>query len=244
MDGLASLLVRFADLVVEQPRIKEIDINPLLVSAAGAIALDARIVLHDGAIADPALPRPAIRPYPLEYEWPAASRDGEPLTIRPIRPDDEPLVVAFHASLSEESVRSRYLHTFKLDQRTAHARLVRVCFVDYDREIALVVERRLATGEREIVAIGRLSRDRDGRGGAEFALLVGDACQGRGIGGALLGRLLDVARRERIDRVYADVLLDNTRMQRLCTRLGFSFGTLPEAGVVSAEIQLVPHAKD
>ncbi len=85
-------------------------------------------------------PGPAIRPYPTEYVWNETSRDGRRFTIRPIRPDDEPLLIAFHGTLSEESVRLRYLHPFKLDQRTAHERLIRTCFVDYDREMALVAE--------------------------------------------------------------------------------------------------------
>jgi acetyltransferase len=84
-------------------RIREIDINPLLVTPAGAVALDARIVLHNPAIGDAELPRPAIRPYPAEYVWTETSRDGAPFTIRPIRPDDEPLLVAFHRTLSERA---------------------------------------------------------------------------------------------------------------------------------------------
>jgi acetyltransferase len=238
LDHLASVLVRFGDLVAEQRRIAEIDINPLLATPAGAVALDARIVLHDEAVDEAALPRPAIRPYPTEYVWRESARDGAPFTIRPIRPDDEPLLVAFHRTLSEESVRLRYMFPFKLDERTAHQRLIRTCFVDYDREMALVAERPAGDGGREIVAVGRLSRDRDGRSGAEFALLVADAWQRRGIGRALLRRLVEVARRERIARVYADILSANVGMQRLCGEVGFALDPLPDAGVVSAALEI------
>jgi len=238
LDGLASLLVRFGDLVAEQRRIREVDINPLLVSPAGAVALDARIVLHNASLDEAELPRPAIRPYPTEYVGAETCRDGEPFIVRPIRPDDEPLLVAFHQALSDESVRLRYMHSFKLDARTAHDRLTRTCFVDYDREMALVAEVRSPAGAPAIAAVGRLSRDRDGGGGAEFALLVADAWQKRGIGRALLRRLVEVARRERMTRVYADILATNVRMQHLCGELGFVLDPLPDAGVISAVLQI------
>jgi acetyltransferase len=238
LDALTSLLVRFGDLVAAQRRIREIDMNPLLATPTGVVALDARIVLHNPAMVDAELPRPAIRPYPTEYVWPEISRDGAAFTIRPIRPDDEPLLIDFHRTLSEESVRLRYMHPFKLDQRTAHQRLIRTCFVDYDREMALVAERSAGPGRREIVAVGRLSRDRDGRNGAEFALLVADPWQGRGIGRALMRRLVEVARRERMTRVYADILCANVGMQHLCEEIGFTTDPLPDAGVISAVLEL------
>ena len=240
LDELASLLVRFGDLVADQRRIREIDINPLLVTPAGAVALDARVVLHNPASAAAELPRPAIRPYPRDYVWTETSRRGDAFTIRPIRPDDETLLAAFHRTLSEESVRSRYLHSYKLDERTAHERLVRACFVDYDREMVLVAERAsaLPAGGRAIAGVGRLSRDRDGGDGAEFALLIGDPWQKQGIGRVLLRRLIEVARRERIGRVYADILVANGGMQRLCGELGFTLEPAPDAGVISAELKL------
>ena len=222
LEALAALLVRFGDLVVEQPRIREIDINPLLASPAGLVALDARVVLHDETIRDADLPKTAIRPYPGEYLSRVTLRDGTPIVIRPIRPDDEPLVVAFHKTLSEESVRMRYMQAMKLDERTAHQRLLRICFSDYDREIVLVAEGELAGRGREILAVGRLSRDRLAGEDAEFSLLVGDPWQGRGVGRELLCRLIDVGRREKLSRIHADVLGSNLRMQRLCSNLGFT----------------------
>jgi acetyltransferase len=235
LDALAGLLVRFGDLITAHPRIREIDINPLFVSAAEIVALDARVVLTDASVPDESLPRPAIRPYPTEYMFRGELRDGSPIAIRPIRPEDEPAMVAFHGVLSDQSVRMRYLAGLKLDERTAHERLVRICFTDYDRELALVAERQAAGGERQIIAVGRLSRERvRGATGAEFSLLVADAWQGRGAGGQLLSRLIEVADREGIGSIYADVLEANVRMQRLCARLGFEIGD-PEDGVVCAE---------
>jgi acetyltransferase len=235
LDALAGLLVRFGDLIIEHPRISEIDINPLLVSAGELVALDARVVLADASIGDDRLPRPAIRPYPTEYIWRGELRDGSPIVIRPIRPEDEPAMVAFHEILSDQSVRMRYLAGLKLDERTAHERLVRICFTDYDRELALVAEQQLGGGPRQIVAVGRLSRERVRNAtGAEFSLLVADPWQGQGAGGQLLGRLIEVARKERIGCIYADVLESNLRMQRLCARLGFELGE-PDGGVIRVE---------
>jgi acetyltransferase len=235
LDALAGVLVRFGDLIIENPRIREIDINPLFVSAGEIVALDARVVLADPEVPDEHLPRPAIRPYPTEYVSRGELPDGSPLAIRPIRPEDEPAMVAFHGTLSEQSVRMRYLAGLKLDERTAHERLIRICFTDYDRELVLVVERQPAAGERQIIAVGRLSRERvRGATGAEFSLLVADGWQGRGVGGQLLERLIQVARREGIGSIYADVLQANLRMQRLCARLGFQVGPADD-GVVRAE---------
>ena len=148
--ALEDLLVRFSQLVAEQRWIKEIDINPLLVSEKQLIALDARVILHGPDVGEDALPPLAIRPYPAQYVTPWKLRDGTAVTIRPIRPEDEPLMIEFHRTLSEESVHFRYFSMFQLESRIAHERLRRICFLDPDREIALVVERR-HRGEREIL---------------------------------------------------------------------------------------------
>jgi acetyltransferase len=238
LDALEQLLVRFSQLVVEQPRIKEIDINPLLVSAERLIALDARIVLHDPQISEDALPKPAIRPYPTQYIQTAALKDGTPITIRPIRPEDEPLMVKFHETLSEQSVYLRYFHLIGLSQRVMHERLTRICFIDYDREMALVAEHTdPASGERAILAVGRLSKLR-GRNEAEFALLISDRYQGQGLGTLLLSRLLDVGRAEHLRRIIADILPDNRAMRHICQKLGFRLRFDADEGVVRAEIDL------
>ena len=141
--ALEQLLVRFSQLVVEQPWIAEIDINPLLVSPERIIALDARIVLHPpGHALKTSCPSPPSVLIRRNTSRPWKLKDGTAVTIRPIRPEDEPLMVRFHQTLSERSVYLRYFATLKLDQRIAHERLSRICFNDYDREMALVVERR------------------------------------------------------------------------------------------------------
>ena len=141
MAALENTLIRFSRLVVEQRWIKEVDINPLVASPERVIALDARIVLQDPAVAEDQLPRSAIRPYPARYVSPWKAKNGMQVLIRPIRPEDEPAMAKFHETLSDRSVYLRFFHMDKLSSRVAHARLLRKCFIDYDREMALVAER-------------------------------------------------------------------------------------------------------
>lgn len=203
------------------------------------LALDARVFLHTPD-ADPAsLPHPAIRPYPAQYGAPWRLRDSTPVTIRPIRPDDEPLMVAFHRTLSERSVYLRYFYLLGLDARTAHDRLRGLCFVDYHRTMAFVAERReTGSGERSILGVGRLIRAH-ARPEAEFALLVSDRVQHQGLGTELLRRLIGVARDEGLERIVGDVLPDNDAMLTLCGELGFR-RTRRQGEPVRAELDLSP----
>ncbi len=236
LPALEELLVHFSQLVVEQRWIKEIDINPLLAASDQLIALDARVVLYEPEVTEAQLPRLAIRPYPAQYMQPFTDKQGDSYTVRPIRPEDEPLMVQFHNTLSERSVYLRYFRAFRLDQRVEHERLVRICFVDYDRDIVLVMERKKAEGEeREIVAVGRLSH-KYGSTEAEFALLISDAYQGRGLGKALLKRLLDIGKQEGVERVVAYMLNENWGMYHVCQRLGFQFTR--DAELIKATIEL------
>ncbi|MBI5772487.1 MAG: bifunctional acetate--CoA ligase family protein/GNAT family N-acetyltransferase [Verrucomicrobia bacterium] len=238
LEVLAGLLVRFSQLVVEQPWIAEIDVNPLLVSAEHMLALDARIVLHPPETPEGQLPRPAIRPYPSHYLLPLALKDGSTATLRPIRPEDEPLLVKFHQTLSERSVYLRYFTPLKLEQRVAHERLSRLCFIDYDREMALVIERRdPETGRPEILGVGRLSRLHGVRE-AEFALTVSDRWQGHGFGTQLLKMLVQVGRDEKLARITATILPDNHEMQRVARKAGFEVRHKPGENECRAEIML------
>jgi acetyltransferase len=221
MAALEQLLVRFSQLVLDQRRISEIDINPLLVSPDRLLALDARIVLHGSDVALDRLPKPAVRPYPLKYVAQWTMKDGHPVTIRPIRPEDEPLMVKFHETLSDRSVYLRYFCSLSLSRRVAHERLLRICFGDYDREMVLVAEHTDAkTGERSILAVGRMNKLHSGNE-AEVAVLVSDRYQKLGLGHELLRRIIEVARDERMSSVSAEMLTDNVAMQVIMKRLGF-----------------------
>jgi acetyltransferase len=238
VERLEQLMVRFSYLVVEQRWIKEIDINPLLAGSDGLVALDARVVLFGADKQETDLPRLAIRPYPSQYvgEW--ALRDGTQVLIRPIRPDDEPMVVEFHETLSEQSVYLRFFHAMQLSQRTGHDRMVRICFNDYDREIALVAEyEEPGSGKRTILGVARLSR-LYGTEDSEFSLLVNDRWHGKGLGSEMLRRLIEVARDERIANILADILPENYVMQHVCEKLGFKLTRKIDGDMVKARIEL------
>lgn len=245
---LDQLLVRFSRLVVEQPAIREIDVNPLLALGEGRttvpgqhgglpplLALDARVVLHERGITR--LPGPSIRPYPAQYTWQTTLRDGSPVTIRPIRPEDEPLLIEFHRTLGERSVFMRYFQPLALDTRIAHERLTRMCFIDYDRQMALVAELRDASGAARIAAVGRMIR-LPGRNVAEYAGLVSDEYQGNGLGTELLRRLLQIARDEGVERVVAETMGENRAMQRVFKKLGFGLKRVWGEDIVKAELEL------
>jgi acetyltransferase len=234
---LEQLLVRFSRLVTEHLWIKEIDINPLLASSERLIALDARVVLHEPGTTEAQLPRLAIRPYPLQYiqDW-RLPGDME-VTIRPIRPEDEPLIVQFHRTLSEESVYFRYFHMIGLKQRISHERLTRICFIDYDRDMALVADYdNPHTGKREIIAVGRLVKQHINNE-AEFSMMVSDRYQCQGLGTEMLKRLVQVGRDEQLERITAEVLCENRAMQRVCEKAGFHL-TPSDEGIVKAELVL------
>jgi len=236
--ALEQLLVRFSHLVVENRWIKEIDINPLLASPDRLVALDARVVVHELAVTADKLPKLSIRPYPTRYVGAWTMKDGAEVTIRPIRPEDEPLLVKFHETLSERSVYQRYLHLLKLSQRVAHERLTRICFIDYDREMALVAETKdPATGEPKVIAVARLKKSH-GTNEAEFAIIISDEYQGRGLGSELLQRLLEVGKTEKLARITGDILPDNFVMQRICEKIGFELKRSLEDPVVKAELAL------
>ena len=235
LDALDALVVRFSELVVEQRWIKEIDINPLLASPDGLIALDARVVLHEPGTTEEQLPRPAIRPYPVQYVSSMKTRTGADVVIRPIRPEDEPLIAAFHDRLSERTVVQRYFTALDLNARTAHERLTRICFIDYDRELALVAET-IDGGARPVIGgVSRMIREDDGRS-ATLAVVIADDFQGHGLGDALVRRTLDAARSEGIRNIQIHFLPENTRMRSLSKKLGFVL--TEEKGLIRGNLAL------
>lgn len=236
MEELAQLLVRFGQMVVEQPWLREVDVNPLFARAGQLVVLDGRMVLHPPGTPPEALSRPVIRPYPRQYVRPWVGKTGLAVTIRPIRPEDEPLIVQFHSTLSEHTVYMRYFQSLNISQRIDHERLTRICFIDYDREMALVAEQpNPTTAEPEIIAVGRLTRLHNSNE-AEFATIVSDAYHGQGLGTVLLEQLIEIGRLEGLARIVAYTLPENMAMKRVFERLNFAFSR--EDGLTKVQLVL------
>jgi len=181
--------------------------------------LDARVILDRKAAQEK--PRPyshlAIRPYPDEYVRRETLRDGANVLLRPIQPEDEPVWHRLLADCSERSLWLRFRYTFR---ETTHEMATRFCFIDYDRTMAIVAE--IGDGEdRQLIGMGLLVADADHRH-AEYAVLVADAWQGRGLGNLLTDYCLELCRTWGIDRVTAETTTDNQRMQAILSKRGFA----------------------
>jgi len=237
IEALERLLVRFSQLVVEQRWIKEIDINPLLASHERIVALDARVVLHDPSLEEEDLPRSAIRAYPTRHSAPFKIQTGVEVFIRPIRPEDEPLMASFNRTISPYSIYLRYFHPISPTQLVSHEQLAALCFIDYDREMSLVAEKRDENGHVQIIGMGQLTK-LQGTNDGEFALLINDQYQRTGLGTELLARLLQIGREQKLERVVAEILPENEGMRRVCTKLGFSFSKVPDSNTIFTEIAL------
>jgi len=237
LEALERLLVRFSQLVVEQPWIKEIDINPLLASPDRLTALDARVLLHEPGVEEQALPKPAIHPYPQQYAGTWIDANGDEILIRPIRPEDEPLMVEFNQKLSPDTIYLRYFHPISAAQLVSHEQLARLCFIDYDREMNLVAERIDKDGKPEILGLGQLTK-LHGSKDAEFAILISDDFQRQGLGTELLTRLIDFGRGEQLEHIVAEILPENEGMKRVSSRLGFAMRMNRAEGVIEASLTL------
>lgn len=219
--ALERLLVRFSQLITENRWIQELDINPLMASPEKLIALDARVLVYDKDTTLDQLPKMAIRAYPMKYLSTWTAKDKTKVTIRPILPEDEKLLVKFHLDLSDRSVFLRYLQPMMFHERVVHERLSRICHCDYDREIALVAEKKSAGGEATIMGVVRLSK-LHASSEARLSILVADPYQGTGLGGEMVRRMVEVARQERLERISATLTDDNQAMQYIFKKLGFS----------------------
>jgi acetyltransferase len=165
-------------------------------------------------------------------------KDGTDVSLRPIRPADEPLMAHFHQTLSGRSVYMRYFCSLSLESRVAHERLVRICHVDGEREVALVVDyTNKRTGQQQILGVGRLIK-LDPQNEAEVAILVSDQYQNQGLGTKLLRRLIEIARRQQLHRVSGELLRDNLAMQTIVKKLGFRFRLSAEGASIPAVLEL------
>ena len=233
LDAIALTLVKVSQLVCDLAGIAELDINPLIADEHGVMALDARIRVTRAE--GPAFERLAILPYPRELEERLVLPDGRELLIRPVRPEDEPGFQQIFASLTPEEIRLRFLHMMNVLPHDLAARLTQI---DYDREMALVVEGRYQAGGAELYGGVRISADPD-REQAEFAILLRHDKTGLGLGPMLLRRIIDYARGRGIGEIYGEVLADNQAMLKLCRFFGFSIKAEREdPGVMYVSLRL------
>src|ERR1051326_8520480 len=213
---IAEVMIRVGQIAADLPEICELDINPLLADADGVIALDARMRV---APAEPrGAARLAIAPYPAELVSLETLRDGTTVQLRPIRPEDEPLVHDLVAHMSPEDLRLRF---FTPVRSLTHRFTARLTQIDYDREMALV-----ALESRTVLGIARFFADPD-REKAEYAISVRTDWHGRGVGYLLMNRLIEVARQWGIGELVGEVLSDNGPMLAMCRELGFAIGRDP-----------------
>ncbi len=220
IDRLIEIIMRFSYLVADYPEIKELDINPLLVTPEDVIALDARVVIDRDVLLRPVRPYAhlAIRPYPREYITERMLKDGTPVTLRPIKPEDEPMWHELLKDCSTQSIWSRFSY---LSKQTTHEMASRFCFIDYDRELGMVAEVEEG-GHRKLVGAGHLVADMDHET-AEYAVLVVDRWQGRGLGGMLTDYCLEVAKKWNVKKVVGEIAKENTRMLATFRNRGFDF---------------------
>jgi acetyltransferase len=235
LDRLVEVIIRFSCLITDYPEIREFEINPLLVTPQDVIALDATAFIDQEAVLSFRDPHPhlAIRPYPDEYLHHARLKDGTAVTMRSVRPEDENSWHELIASSSLETIRFRFRSLFK---RTTHQMAVEHCFIDYEREIGIVAEIR-TDGTTSLIGLAHLLADAN-QDAAEFAVMVADAWQGRGLGGTLLDYCLELARRRGFRRVVAETDPENRPMLALFRSRSFTLQVSPEDSVVYVERSL------
>ena len=214
MESIEEMIIRISQLVIDFPQIEEIDMNPVIIKNGQPHVADARILVKSTDIESPH--HLVISPYPKEYESLEKTREGEQILIRPIKPEDAPLFEQLFENLSSESIYYRFFTSIK---HLSKSMLARYTQVDYDRQIALVAIQE-ENGRENMIGACRIITDPDGNEG-EFAIMVGDPWQGKGIGKILLKKCLNIAKKRQLKRVTGFVLPDNHQMIGLCNKLGF-----------------------
>jgi acetyltransferase len=230
---LEEIIVRFSNMIVDFPEIAEMDINPIVVSDGKLCVLDARIIIDSKAYDQTqTYPHLVIMPYPSKYVTPWRLKDGTEVTLRPIRPEDEPKELEFIRGLSTQTSRFRF---FQIIKDLPHEALVRFCNIDYDREMAFIAEKRDGDRRTEI-GVSRLILEPNKTRG-EFAVVVADEFQGKGLGIKLVDMLIDVAREKSVEAIYGIVMSENVKMISLCEKLGFSARREQDSVVVELKLR-------
>jgi len=231
---LEETMVRFSQMLVDFPQLKEVDINPLFINQKEAFALDARVVIDKEQVFAKLEPHEhlVISPYPKKYETLWKLRDGRTVLLRPIKPEDEPLWLEMFQNFSEQSIRYRF---FNIIKDTPHEVRVRYCNIDYDREIAIVAEL-TEDGQRKILGVVRVPIE-PGRKTGEIAVIVADPWQGLGLGSKMMDYMIEICKDKKLETIYGVMLSDNYQAINLMKKMGFTIRYLPD-GTVKGTLDL------
>jgi acetyltransferase len=219
MEALEAVLLRVSEMVCELPWIREMDINPLIVDENGAVAVDARISIENLALTAGRYDHMAIHPYPSHLTTDYKTKDGMKVTIRPISPEDADMEQEFVKNLSAETKYFRFMNTLR---ELSQTQLVRLTQIDYDREMAFIacVDHPRVDGLELQIGVARYAMNPDGES-CEFAIVVSDDWQGKGLARRLMGVIIDTARSRGVKYMNGDFLSENRRMIQFVTSLGF-----------------------
>ena len=233
---LEEIMVKFSEMLVDFPQIAEVDINPLVVDANDAVALDARMVIDPDLAFKELAPHEhlIISPYPKKYEQTWTLKDARPVLLRPIRPEDEPLENELWKTFSDDTQRFRF---FSPMRTWSHATLVRYTNIDYDREIALIAEL-TEDGTRKMIGVVRMILDPPDFKTAEIAIVIGDPWQGHGLGSKMMDCIVEIAKDKNLDSVYGLILRDNARAIDLFKTKGFSVDYTSIKKIVKTTLEL------
>jgi acetyltransferase len=223
MEALEAVLLRVSEMVCELPWVRQMEINPLIVDEFGAVALDARIVIENTPLTAGRYDHMAIHPYPSHLTTKFQAADETTVTLRPIKPEDAEMEQAFVKSLSAEAKYYRFMNTLR---ELSQSQLIRLTQIDYDREMAFVALAEKQTGEEEI-GVARYATNPDGES-CEFAIVVADAWQGKGVARRLMGELIETARTNGLKYMNGDFLSENLRMIKFVSNLGFAISQHPD----------------
>jgi acetyltransferase len=231
IESLEEILVRLSHLVTDFPEIREIDINPLFVNENYIFALDARVIIKPTKIRSPE--HMVISPYPHRYETPWVMKDGTSLLLRPIKPEDEGMMIELFKTFSDTTILFRFFHILK---SMSHEQIARYTQIDYDREMAIVaVEERVEKGR--ILGVGRLIHYPNLES-SEFSVVVGDPWQRKGLGTKLLQMCISIAKEKGVRLIWGDIMAENERMIGLCKKLGFTVSWEYGRGIARATMDL------
>jgi len=233
--GLIQTLIRLSYLAADYPEITELDINPLLVTTENVVALDARIVIDESIVGKERIPfaHLALHPYPEKYVRKLKLRDGREILLRPIKPEDEPLWLDMVGHCSKESLYSRFRYFF---QWQSHEVATRYCYIDYDREIAIVAEIQ-EKGQRRLVGVGRLIADPDHET-VEYAILIIDEYQQKDLGNIITDFCMEIAGKWNLKKIVAQTTTDNKRMISVFKKRGFTIQSDTSDSTVEVEKEL------